>query len=194
MELSDRGIISVVEAAMFALGIENDGRGGANWQTMEAELMANLEDARRLAQAGYGLRWSERARQAAATEVDEAVVYTPTSEVADEASSGLILRDAFPGRALRHDISSERKLYARAKKLRDRGSFSEGDLRTLNLWLQKHAGGEGEEAEVGEWGNDSDPSSAWITWRSQGGDAALDWTEIELAREGGLNGHESVPG
>jgi hypothetical protein len=33
----------------------------------------------------------------------------------------------------------------------------------------------------GTWGNDADPSGVYITWLSQGGDAAVEWCALELA-------------
>ncbi len=108
----------------------------------------------------------------------EAVTHTPPPDVARNASKGLRLRVEFKGRAITGLGAENDKLRARAKALRDRAPMTTGELRDLDEWLEAHKGDRDGDPD---WGNDADPSGAYITWLTQGGDAGLDWTNATLA-------------
>lgn len=116
---------------------------------------------------------------------DEAVTHTPPPEVARNATKGLRLRDEFKrglgaeaGGGAAQMSTQDKRLKQRAQALVDRAPMSTGDLRKLDAWLEAHKGDRDGDAN---WGNDADPSGAYITWLTQGGDEGLDWTNATLA-------------
>lgn len=119
---------------------------------------------------------------------DAAVTHTPPPQVARNASKGLRLRMEFKGRALTGLGAENDKLRARAKALRDRTPMTTGELRDLDEWLEAHKSGRDGDPN---WGNDEDPSGAYITWLTQGGDEGLDWTNATLAEADAQEGPES---
>ena len=74
--------------------------------------------------------------------------------------------------------TQDKRLKQRAQALVDRAPMSTGDLRKLDARLEAHKGDRDGDAN---WGNDADPSGAYITWLTQGGDEGLDWTNATLA-------------
>jgi hypothetical protein len=154
--------------------LEDDRPNGLNWQVADESIRTALADASAYASLGYGLDWSARAQAAAATVVDEAQRYTPPVDVADTAAKGLGLREDFPGRALTGSPPSPQtmRLLKRAKGLRDQVPMLLGEVRELSQWLATH----GRAPEDAGWGDDTNPSGPYITWLTQGGDAAQAWT------------------
>lgn len=164
--------------------LEDDRPDGPNWVKADEEIRAALADASAYAALGYGLRWQDRYAAASLTPEDETATYMPPADVANEAARGLRLRDAFPGRALDGRDAQQRKLMQRARRLQGQDAFMLGEVRALDGWLRAHEGDASLPADMGAWGNDADPSGAWITWLSQGGEPGSLWTATTLSAAG----------
>jgi hypothetical protein len=124
---------------------------------------------------GYGQTWQQLANLATRTSEDEAARYNPPADVSDTAAKGLSLKTDFPGRAMNGADSTSQKLRNRARSLAGGDPFLIGALRELDQWHKQHAGDSQRPADVGQWGNDADPSGPYITWLSQGGAQAVTW-------------------
>lgn len=116
----------------------------------------------------------------AAPETPLAEVYTPPAAVSRTAARGLRLRDE-SGRGLDGMTPQGKRLLGRAKKLRNGDDFTRGEVLDLDVWLEAHQNDGDRPADEGEWGNDADPSAAWVEWLSQGGEDGLAWTNGLLA-------------
>ena len=102
--------------------------------------------------------------------------------VSRTASRGLRLRDEF-GRGLDAMTPQGRRLKSRAKKLQARDDMTRAEVLELDGWLEAHSADGDKPAVEGIWGDDSDPSAAWVEWLSQGGEDGLAWTNGVLTEE-----------
>lgn len=177
----DAGMESPRALWLFDRQMEDDRPDGPNWLEADAGIRAACSDALTYAALGYGQRWTDRLAMTRATPEDETALYVPPADVADTAAEGLRLRDAFPGRAIDGKTADGKRLLGKAKALRNQTPMMAGEVRALNVWLRAHEGDAGLDADVGTWGNAEDPSGAWITYLSQGGDPGLAWTNATLA-------------
>ncbi len=73
--------------------------------------------------------------------------------------------------------TQDKRLLARARRLKDGDTFTRGEVLDLDVWLEAHKGDGEQAADVGEWGNDADPSAAYVEWLTQGGDEGLELLE-----------------
>lgn len=183
---ADAGYRDVREIWLFDRDLTNDGPDGPNWQRATDAITQNLDFAMSLAAQGFGLDWKTRAVIASQTPEDEADLHIPPADVATTAAKGLALRDEFRGRAL---VGLQaRTLLSRARMLSNQTPLTTGAVRELQQWLETHKD-DASKLNVspeglpmpGEWGNDANPSGAYITWLSQGGDAAISWCILTLA-------------
>lgn len=179
-ERIDRGEDFPERTWLLEQGIDGAERGSESWRAATEYIDAALAEAGRRAAQGYGLRWQDRYAITQATLGDETETYIPPADVADTAARGLALRDE-KGRGLDGMTPNGKRLLRRAKALREQTPMTMGEVRALNTWLRQHQDDGGQEAEEGVWGNDADPSAAWVEYLSQGGDPGLDWTGLVLA-------------
>lgn len=175
------GLKPVEELWCFDADLPYDGVGGVNHAKATEAIQEALAGNLRLAQQGYGLDWAQKNLLARQTVVDETAEYIPGADVAAVASKGLTLRAEFKGRSLALTGLSAGDLLRRAKRLSARDVFYVGEIGQLQSWLEIHASDKDALADVGQWGNDADPSGPYITWLSQGGDAAVTWCQSVLA-------------
>lgn len=115
--------------------------------------------------------------------------FTPPPEVSRAATRGLNLRKQFKRGS--DGMSPQGKvLIGRAKKLRDGTDFTRGEVLELDVWLEAHKDDANLPAADGAWGDDADPSSAWVDWLTQGGEDGLAWTNGVLTAEPEGEGEE----
>lgn len=147
-----------------------------------AAAMAAMLDATRqrteLAQAGYGVAHSDLWRAQSEPDEGPGVVYVPSSEVADTAARGLRLQADWRSRWGGLPAAA---LLARGRRLQAQDAMTLGEVRALSSWLEAH--GESD-AGPGVWGDDADPSGAWVAYLTQGGDAGRVWAQGILAPSG----------
>lgn len=143
-------------------------------------IMANLETTMAYAAKGYGLEWRRLNEISASTAEDETALYTAPDDVGVTAAKGLSLNSSFPGRGLVGVDASTRKLRQRARDLANNEAMTIGQVRELDAWHKAHVNDSAKPVEIGQWGNDENPSGPYIIYLSQGGDAARAWLPIAL--------------
>lgn len=127
-----------------------------------------------LAREGYGVPEATLYSDLPAAQ-DDTVTYTPPADVADTAARGLRLQSEFKSR---WGGLAVRDLLARGRRLQAQEPFTLGEVRALGEWLDAHASGDG--AGPGVWGDDGDPSGAWIAFCSQGGQPGQVWRALVM--------------
>lgn len=162
---------------LFDRSMENDGPDGPNWRAAEEALPRVAAKRLALASLGYGLGWAELATMAATSTANEAAEYIPPPDVASVASQGLEIRQDFKSRFGGRENTH---LLQRAKALANSDPMLLGEVRRLNAWLDGHERDRDIDPSVGEWGSNANPSPEYLRWLSQGGDAALAWTNSIL--------------
>lgn len=93
---------------------------------------------------------------------------------ADAARRGLVLRDRFGRGGTR--VGAER-----ARRLVDLVPLGYDEVRTISAWFARH--GAQRRSVVRVWGDDADPSAAWIAWNLWGGDAGRAWADAVVGRQ-----------
>jgi hypothetical protein len=97
----------------------------------------------------------------------------PPEEASVAAAYGLDLRRRFGRGGTEVGVS-------RALLLVSRAPLDLADVRVVSAWFARH--GAARRSAVRPWGQDRDPSAAWIAWHLWGGDACRAWADDLLGR------------
>lgn len=109
--------------------------------------------------------------------MSELSFFHPPDDVVAAALHGLDLRSRF-GRG-----GTEVGL-ARARSIIARTPLSLREMRVIGAWFARH--GANRRSSIRPWGQDDDPSAAWIAWNLWGGDPGREWVD-------GVTGRLSAP-
>ena len=120
---------------------------------------------------GYGLRQETRVLMTQQTADAEETLHDVPDDVARTAARGLSLRNE-TGLGPNGMTAQGKRLLVRCKKLNQQTPFLVGEVRELSAWLEAHNADRTEPPE---------PTPEWVTWLTQGGDAAVSWTAAILA-------------
>jgi hypothetical protein len=100
-------------------------------------------------------------------------LFLPPREAASAAEHGLVLRERF-GRGGTH-VGAER-----ARRLAALEPLDHREVRVISAWFARH--GAQRRSAIRAWGDDADPSAAWIAWNLWGGDAGRAWADAIVGR------------
>ena len=59
-------------------------------------------------------------------------------------------------------------------------ALSYAEIRVVSAWFARH--GAARRSSVRAWGQDEDPSAAWIAWLLWGGNASKEWADAIVGR------------
>lgn len=152
-------------------GLEDDGPDGPNFLAASEHLTRSLESSLARAAQGYGLRQETRLSMTQETVDAEETLHDIPDDVAQTAARGLSLRSD-TGLGPDGMKAQGKRLLSRARRLSQQTPMRIGEVRELSAWLSSHAA---------DAVKPSDPTAEWVTWLTQGGDAAVTWTESILA-------------
>lgn len=147
-------------------GIEDDGPNGPNFLAASEHLTNALAAKMSRAAQGYDLRPETCLQLTQATVDAEETLHDIPDDVARAAAKGLSLRSD-TGLGPNGWTAQGKRLLARARQLNQQTPMLIGAVRELSVWLETHAAYATEPAT---------PTTEWVTWLTQGGDAAVNWT------------------
>lgn len=102
-------------------------------------------------------------------------LHPPPSEAIAAAARGLVLRERF-GRGGTHVG------LARGIRMAAGEPIPYAEVRVVSAWFARH--GAQRRSSLRAWGQDDDPSAAWIAWLLWGGDASRAWADSLTGRTG----------
>jgi hypothetical protein len=104
-------------------------------------------------------------------------LHDPPPEAVLAAVRGLELRERF-GRGGTHVG------LARGIRMAAGEPLCYGEIRIVSAWFARH--GAQRRSAVRIWGQDDDPSAAWIAWLLWGGDASRAWADAMVGRDAAI--------
>lgn len=104
---------------------------------------------------------------------EEDDLHPPPTEAVAAAVRGLALRERF-GRGGTHVG------LARGVRMAAGEPLPYAEVRVVSAWFARH--GAQRRSAVRPWGQDEDPSAAWIAWLLWGGDASREWADEVVGR------------